>query len=118
MFKVWDTAGQEKFGGLRDGSFIAGKCAIIMFDVTSRVTYVDVPRWYQDVTRVCGTIPTVLIGNKSEDPDRKVKTEHVSFHQKLDRTNIEYVEVSAKSGFGIEKPFISLLRSLTNNPNL
>jgi len=35
-FNVWDTAGQEKFGGLRDGYYIQGQCAIIMFDVTSR----------------------------------------------------------------------------------
>lgn len=37
-FNVWDTAGQERFGGLRDGYYIQGQCAIIMFDVTSRVT--------------------------------------------------------------------------------
>merc|ERR1719318_2005614 len=44
-FNVWDTAGQEKFGGLRDGYYIQGQCAIIMFDVTSRVTYKNVPNW-------------------------------------------------------------------------
>lgn len=38
-FNVWDTAGQEKFGGLRDGYYIQGQCAIIMFDVTNRTTY-------------------------------------------------------------------------------
>ena len=37
-FNVWDTAGQEKFGGLRDGYYIQGQCAIIMFDVTTRAT--------------------------------------------------------------------------------
>merc|ERR1711862_62173 len=35
MFNCWDTAGQEKFGGLRDGYYINGHAAIIMFDVTS-----------------------------------------------------------------------------------
>jgi len=25
-FNVWDTAGQEKFGGLRDGYYIQGIC--------------------------------------------------------------------------------------------
>lgn len=25
VFNVWDTAGQEKFGGLRDGYYIQGK---------------------------------------------------------------------------------------------
>merc|ERR1711941_129567 len=43
IFNVWDTAGQEKFGGLRDGYYIQGQCAIIMFDVTSRITYKKSP---------------------------------------------------------------------------
>jgi GTP-binding nuclear protein Ran len=44
---VWDTAGQEKFGGLRDGYYINGQCGIIMFDVTSRITYKNVPNWHR-----------------------------------------------------------------------
>ena len=28
VFNVWDTAGQEKFGGLRDGYYIQGQCGI------------------------------------------------------------------------------------------
>ncbi|GJM98049.1 hypothetical protein PR202_ga15024 [Eleusine coracana subsp. coracana] len=44
-FNCWDTAGQEKFGGLRDGYYcsINGQCGIIMFDVTSvnRITRDD-----------------------------------------------------------------------------
>ncbi|CAF4409559.1 unnamed protein product, partial [Adineta steineri] len=28
IFSVWDTAGQEKFGGLRDGYYIGGHCGI------------------------------------------------------------------------------------------
>jgi len=27
-FNVWDTAGQEKFGGLRDGYYIQGKVCL------------------------------------------------------------------------------------------
>lgn len=28
IFDVWDTAGQEKFGGLRDGYYINGKVSV------------------------------------------------------------------------------------------
>ena len=63
-FNVWDTAGQEKFGGLRDGYYIQGQCGIIMFDVTSRITYKNVPNWHRDLERVCEHIPIVLCGNK------------------------------------------------------
>lgn len=52
QFDVWDTAGQEKFGGLRDGYYINGQCGIIMFDVTSRITYKNVPNWHRKSTTV------------------------------------------------------------------
>ena len=61
---MWDTAGQEKFGGLRDGYYIQGQCGIIMFDVTSKITYKNVPNWHRDLERVCENIPIVLCGNK------------------------------------------------------
>lgn len=35
-----------------------------MFDVTSRITYKNVPNWHRDLTRVCEHIPIVLCGNK------------------------------------------------------
>ena len=44
-----------------------------MFDVTSRITYKNVPNWYRDLVRVCENIPIVLCGNKVEIKDRKVK---------------------------------------------
>ena len=41
--------------GLRDGYYIHGQCAIIMFDVTSRLTYKNVPTWHRDLCR-CGAV--------------------------------------------------------------
>ncbi|GER33102.1 GTP-binding nuclear protein Ran [Striga asiatica] len=72
-FYCWDTAGQEKFGGLRDGYYIHGQCAIIMFDVTARLTYKNVPTWHRDLCRVCENIPIVLCGNKVDVKNRQVK---------------------------------------------
>ncbi|CAL6319230.1 unnamed protein product [Bathycoccus prasinos] len=99
-FDCWDTAGQEKFGGLRDGYYIHGQCAIIMFDVTSRTTYKNVPTWHRDITRVCEDIPIVLCGNK------------------VDVRNRQYYELSAKSNYNFEKPFLYLARKLAGNPQL
>ena len=30
---------------------LQGQCAIVMFDVTSRVTYKNVPNWHRDLVR-------------------------------------------------------------------
>lgn len=58
------------------------QCAIIMFDVTSRVTYKNVPNWHRDLVRVCENIPIVLCGNKVDIKDRKVKAKSIVFHRK------------------------------------
>lgn len=114
-FFCWDTAGQEKFGGLRDGYYIHGNCAIIMFDVTSRLTYKNVPYWHRDLCRVCENIPIVLCGNKVDVKNRQVKPKQVVFHRKK---NLQYYEISAKSNYNFEKPFLYLARKLVGDPNL
>ncbi|KAL7671828.1 hypothetical protein ACOME3_006730 [Neoechinorhynchus agilis] len=114
-FNVWDTAGQEKFGGLRDGYYIQGQCAIIMFDVTARITYKNVPNWHKDLFRVCENIPMVLCGNKVDVKDRKVKAKAIVFHRKK---NLQYYDISAKSNYNFEKPFLWLARRLTGDANL
>jgi len=114
-FNCWDTAGQEKFGGLRDGYYIQGQCAIIMFDVTSRNTYRSVPNWYRDIVRVCDVIPMVLVGNKVDAPDRAVKAKMITFHRKK---TLQYYDISAKTNYNFEKPFLWLAKRLANDSTL
>eukprot|EP01133_Synstelium_polycarpum_P003657 gene3657-4203_t len=113
IFNIWDTAGQEKFGGLRDGYYIQGQCAIIMFDVTSRMSYKHCPNWHSDLERVCEKIPIVLVGNKVDVKDRKVKPSQINFHRKF---NSSYYDVSAKSNYNFEKPFVWLASKLSGKP--
>ncbi len=115
LMHVWDTAGQEKLGGLRDGYYIQGQAAIIMFDVTSRMTYKNVPQWHRDLVRVCENIPIVLCGNKVDIKDRKVKAKTITFHRKK---SLQYYELSAKSNYNFEKPFLWIARKLIGNPTL
>lgn len=121
-----------------------------MFDVTSRVTYKNVPNWHRDLVRVCENIPIVLCGNKVDIKDRKVKAKSIVFHRKknlqvitcLDNVSIfmhmlwfeslfnlndhychillcpQYYDISAKSNYNFEKPFLWLARKLIGDPNL
>jgi GTP-binding nuclear protein Ran len=115
QFNVWDTAGQEKYGGLRDGYYIQSNGGMIMFDVTSRITYKNVPNWHRDLVRVCENIPIVLCGNKIDVKDRKVKAKNVVFHRKK---NLAFYEISAKSNYQFEKPWVFLARKLTGRSDL
>jgi GTP-binding nuclear protein Ran len=117
-----------------------------MFDVTSRITYKNIPNWYRDVCRVCGDtekqvwtpaleptegsqdnadaapvaatppkvaytlgIPAVLCGNKIDIADRKVTPKSITFHR---MKNLQYYDISAKSNYNFEKPFLYICRRL------
>lgn len=115
-FNVWDTAGQEKLAGLKDGYYIDAHCAIIMFDVCSRITYKNVPKWHRDINRICGdNIPIVLVGNKVDEKNRKVKAKQILYARKH---GLQYFDISAKSNYQFEKPFVWLLKKLTGDSNL
>lgn len=61
--------------------------------------------WY----RVCDNIPIVLCGNKVDVKNRQVKAKQVTFHRKK---SLQYYEVSAKSNYNFEKPFLYLAKKL------
>jgi len=86
-----------------------------MFDTTSRTTYKHVPNWYRDLTRVCDAIPIVLCANKVDIKDRKVKARQVTFHRKR---NLPYYDISAKSNYNYEKPFLWLAKKLAGRDDL
>lgn len=68
-----------------------------------------------DLIRVCEQVPIVLTGNKVDVKERKVKAKSITFHRKK---NLQYYDISAKSNYNFEKPFLWLARKLVGNPNL
>jgi len=47
--------------------------------------------------------------------ERKVKAKNITFHRKK---NLQYYDISAKSNYNFEKPFLWLARKLVGNPAL
>eukprot|EP00026_Physarum_polycephalum_P006974 Phypoly_transcript_07027.p1 GENE.Phypoly_transcript_07027~~Phypoly_transcript_07027.p1 ORF type:complete len:539 (+),score=102.13 Phypoly_transcript_07027:45-1661(+) len=112
-FVLWDTAGQEKFGGLRDGYYIMGKAALIVYDCTSSTTYKNIPTWRRDVMRVIEDCPYVFVCNKIDDENaiEALKSDEVV-------RKFSVVPVSVKEGTNILEPFTILARQLEKNESL
>ena len=110
-FNVWEIPGQN----LPDQSYEMGQCAIIMFDVTSRITYKSVPNWHHALTRVCKNIPIVLVGNKVDRKDLEAKAKPITFHHKK---NMPYYNMSAKTNYNFEKAILWLARKLFRDNKL
>lgn len=103
-FNVWDCAGQERFGGLRDAYYTNADCAIVMYDCESPVTMFNVNFWVKKIRAKCGNIPIVVCGNKCDIGSIQLFTP---------RPETQWL-VSAKSGENCEKPLLHLLRELTH----
>eukprot|EP00923_Selenidium_pygospionis_P043642 GHVN01075326.1.p1 GENE.GHVN01075326.1~~GHVN01075326.1.p1 ORF type:complete len:217 (+),score=21.70 GHVN01075326.1:138-788(+) len=115
IFNIWDTAGQEVFGEVHDSFYRDAQCAVLMFDTTSLDSYKALPLWYRDMCRVCDMIPTVLVGNKVDVHDRRVKPKQIVFHRKK---NLQYYDISATSRYNLDKPLLWIAKSLTKSSDL
>jgi GTP-binding nuclear protein Ran len=112
---MWDCAGQTDYAGLGDGYWSESDAAILMFDVTSLVTYLQIPALHRALDKRIPNLPIVLCGNKVDCTDRQVKPAMITYHRK---TNLQYYDISARSCYNFEKPFLYLLRRLMNDPEL
>lgn len=112
---IWDTAGQEKLGPLRDSYYTDANAAIIFFDVTSKVTYKNVPSWHKDIHRVKPDIPVVLCANKVDVKERKIKSKSISYPNKH---KMGFFEISVKERLCLKEPLQYLLQQLTKEPDL
>lgn len=111
---MWDCAGQERFSGIKEGYYVGAQAAIIVFDLTSKITYKDLIYHHQNLRHSCPTIPIVICGNKI-DCKETFPAEDILFPRKR---NLQYYDISAKSNYNFEKPFLYLLRKLMGDEQL
>ncbi|CAM5359834.1 hypothetical protein SAVIM338S_01347 [Streptomyces avidinii] len=111
VLEVWDTAGQEKSGGLRDGYYADADAAVLMFDVTTKTSYKNVSKWSRDVERVAANAVMILVGNKADVAERELTTSQITFHE---ARNIPYIETSAQDNTGLAEVLRVLASRLTN----
>jgi len=112
--QIWDTGGQERFSYIRPLYYKGAMGNILIFDLTNRSSYDHLDRWYGEVLQNCGEIPSILVGNKSDLPDRAVSTNEAqtwaSSHGMI------YYECSAKTGEKVGDIFAELTRVLISGP--
>ena len=111
---VWDCAGQEMYQGMGKAYYADVDCAIVMFDVTNRISYRNMISWYDSLVIPLGPkVPIVLVGNKSDITDHKIL-----FNDVMVPCWRKYFEISAKSGHGCGTPFLELLGQLLNDASI
>lgn len=98
---IFDLAGQKRFVKLDPLYWQGASCSLAIFDLTRRETFQRLKQWLKRFRKENPKTPILIAGNKKDlDKHRKVsKQEGKTLARK---NNAEYMEVSAKTGKGVE----------------
>uniref|UniRef100_A0A8L2QFM9 Ras-related protein Rab-35 n=1 Tax=Rattus norvegicus TaxID=10116 RepID=A0A8L2QFM9_RAT len=102
--QIWDTAGQERFRTITSTYYRGTHGVIVVYDVTSAESFVNVKRWLHEINQNCDDVCRILVGNKNDDPERKV-VETEDAYKFAGQMGIQLFETSAKENVNVEEMF-------------
>lgn len=113
VFNVWDISGNCLHSGVYESYYKCADAAVVMFDRHSESSYQNAFKWLGGIMARCPGIPMVFCGNKVDIKSTEVGLTNSVFQQLGD-----YYDLSVKSIYNFEKPFLRLARQLTGKPDL
>ncbi len=111
---IWDLGGQDKFRFVRPMFYRAARGLVLMFDITDKRSFEDLPRWLNEARENIGyEVPIVLVANKVDLPNHEISEEEIIRY--ADFLGAEYVLTSVKTGENVENMFAKLAEVLYTN---
>ena len=103
--QIWDTPGWDRFRSVAKAYFRNAVGAILVFDLTDRDSFQKLNGWLSDLKQCCEpNVVIILVGNKSDMIDSRQVSER-EINDFATQHNLQYIEVSAKTGRNIENVF-------------
>jgi small GTP-binding protein len=69
---IWDTAGQERFKTITSTYYKASNGVILVYDITEKETFNNIPNWLEEVKKHAGpNAAKLLVGNKCDLEDER-----------------------------------------------
>lgn len=107
----WDTAGQEQFDTLHASYYFQANACILAFDVTRKVTYKNLERWFKEVRQNCPDIPCICVANKIDvEPSMAKKRFNFAVNHQL-----PFYFVSASDGTNVVRVFKEAVKLAIKN---
>ena len=108
--QVWDTAGQERYRSITNAYYRGAEGILIVFDVSKKESFESIQNWINEVTVYTGKdVVMICLGNKNDLKKGIDKKEIYEFQKK---TGLEIINVSAKTGDGVEEAFKHIIELL------
>ena len=111
-FRIWDSAGQERFRSITQQFFKNADGIILVYDVTKLETYTQINVWLEDIMKnKLNRTKVFLVGNKIDDKEKRV-VQKENEEKLAKEQDFEYFDTSAKVGTGIEEMFAKISEQL------
>lgn len=107
----WDMSGDDSYFEVRNEFYGDTDGFIIVFDMTSRETFLQLPRWLEEARKYGADLSAVVLcGNKSDGAKLAVSTQEANDFAR--KNGMPFFDTSAKSGKNISEAFTTLFRSV------
>jgi len=118
--QLWDIAGQQRFKLFRTQYYNGAIGVIMVYDVTNKLTFKDLPNWISEFQEKVGTRPIIIAANKVDLPDsgeidprtNKPYAREVSMEEGqvfAESINATYFETSAKTNLNLDNMFVKMI---------
>ncbi|XP_051885665.1 EF-hand calcium-binding domain-containing protein 4B-like [Pristis pectinata] len=113
--QLWDTAGQERFRSISKQYFRKADGVLVMYDVTSEVSFTAVRNWMASVQEGIDERAVIcLLGNKIDVLNSETQRVSKAESERLAKEyNAVFYECSARSGYNIMEPLMHVARLLS-----
>jgi len=112
--QIWDTAGQERYRAVTRSYYRGAVGALILYDVTSRDSYKNLPTWLRDAReQAWKDISIIAVGNKRDLKDQR-QVSFLDASRFAQEQDILFREVSALTGENVQEVFHTLAQRILN----
>mmetsp|Transcript_10825 Transcript_10825/g.16207 ORF Transcript_10825/g.16207 Transcript_10825/m.16207 type:complete len:205 (+) Transcript_10825:305-919(+) len=116
MLDILDTAGQSDYKAIRESNIREAQGFILVYDITSQSSFSEIAPLREQILRKkdLDSVPMVLFGNKCDLEEKRVITKEQG-QQYASKTNIRFIEGSAKTRTNVELAFFDVVRQLRSS---
>ena len=111
-FNIWDTAGQDRFRSIAPLYYRGASAAIVVYDVTSYLSFVSAKSWIEELVENQPEILIVVVGNKVDlEPSRNTVT-YTEAESYSEENGFLHLGTSAKTPKNVQELFYEIARKL------
>jgi small GTP-binding protein len=103
--QLWDLGGQERFRFMHEAYLRGAHGALLLYDTTNYVTFVNIEKWIQLLRKLNPDLPVILVATKYDLEEFSMVGDYLAELTKKRFKMIDYVKTSSKWGLNIETPF-------------